>query len=98
TLIFDQPTPLEVARYLVAEACGTDGVVGESAVPTPRAGTDEPVAIVGMGCRFPGGVEDPEGFWRLVAEGSDAMSGFPGDRGWDLESLDVSDPVDGRVG
>ncbi|MEU6201931.1 beta-ketoacyl synthase N-terminal-like domain-containing protein, partial [Streptomyces sp. NPDC047061] len=55
----------------------------------------EPVAIVGMGCRFPGGVEDPEGFWRLVAAGTDAMSGFPGDRGWDLEGSGVFDPDDG---
>ncbi|WP_435179501.1 phosphopantetheine-binding protein, partial [Actinacidiphila sp. bgisy145] len=67
TLVFDYPVPLELARYLVAEACGADGVVGESAVPVVRVGVDEPVAIVGMGCRFPGGVEDPEGFWRLVA-------------------------------
>ncbi|MEU6201960.1 type I polyketide synthase, partial [Streptomyces sp. NPDC047061] len=87
TLVFDQPTPLEVARYLVAEACGVDGVVGESAVPVVRVGADEPVAIVGMGCRFPGGVEDPEGFWRLVAAGSDAMSGFPVNRGWDTSGL-----------
>ncbi|WP_413100007.1 SDR family NAD(P)-dependent oxidoreductase [Streptomyces sp. Inha503] len=44
----------------------------------------EPVAIVGMGCRFPGGAESPEDFWRLLAEGADTMSGFPADRGWDV--------------
>ncbi|MFI2190967.1 SDR family NAD(P)-dependent oxidoreductase, partial [Streptomyces sioyaensis] len=86
TLVFDQPTPLEVARYLVAEACGTTEVVGTAVVPAVRLGTDEPVVIVGMGCRFPGGVEDPEGFWQLVAGGTDAMTGFPTNRGWETPS------------
>ncbi|MFI2190959.1 SDR family NAD(P)-dependent oxidoreductase, partial [Streptomyces sioyaensis] len=93
TLVFDQPTPVEVARYVVAEACGTDGAVGDTAVQVVRVGTDEPVAIVGMGCRFPGGVEDPEGFWQLVAGGTDAMSGFPANRGWEMPGL--SDSGDG---
>ncbi|WP_435179445.1 SDR family NAD(P)-dependent oxidoreductase, partial [Actinacidiphila sp. bgisy145] len=98
TLVFDQPTPVELARYLVAETCGTEGAegtAGGATVPAVRAGADEPVAIVGMGCRFPGGAEDPEGFWRLVAGGTDAMSGFPGDRGWDLEGSGVFDPDGG---
>jgi acyl transferase domain-containing protein len=47
---------------------------------------EEPIAIVGMGCRFSGGVRDPEGLWRLVDSGTDAMGGFPDDRGW--EALD----------
>ncbi|MEV6319322.1 beta-ketoacyl synthase N-terminal-like domain-containing protein, partial [Streptomyces sp. NPDC051776] len=53
----------------------------------------EPVAIVGLGCRFPGGADTPEEFWRLLAEGRDTVSDFPADRGWDLDA--VFDPAGG---
>ena len=59
-----------------------------------EAGEREPVAIVGMGCRFPGGVRSPEDFWELVAAGTDAISGFPADRGWETDG--PAEPEPGR--
>ncbi|WP_248001497.1 type I polyketide synthase [Streptomyces sp. RPA4-5] len=80
TLVFDHPTPRELAVQLRGELLGT-----KSPDDTVRAGAvavDEPIAIIAMSCRYPGGVETPEQLWRLVADEVDAVSGLPGDRGW----------------
>ncbi|HEX6354482.1 type I polyketide synthase [Actinophytocola sp.] len=90
TLVFDYPTPLALARYLRDEL--GDTVAGTPAAPVVSTRADEPIAIVGMACRLPGGVADPDDLWRLVFEGREGLSPFPDDRGWDLDGLFDADP------
>ncbi|MEV5556853.1 type I polyketide synthase [Nonomuraea wenchangensis] len=96
TLAFDFPTPELVAEYVRAAVLG---------LPVPEPGADradvldatpdtdaDPVVIVGIGCRFPGGVDTAEGLWRIFAEEREVLGDFPTDRGWDLENLFDPDP------
>ncbi|WP_371501897.1 SDR family NAD(P)-dependent oxidoreductase [Kitasatospora sp. NBC_00374] len=91
TVVFDYPTPTAVAAYLLTEALGLRDAVAERA-PVLAAVADDPIVIVGMACRYPGGVRSPEDLWTMVAGGTDGISSFPTDRGWDVENLYHPDP------
>jgi acyl transferase domain-containing protein/D-arabinose 1-dehydrogenase-like Zn-dependent alcohol dehydrogenase/acyl carrier protein len=94
TLVFDHPTPTAVTEYVLSGVDGTRKAAKNQVKPTrlSSAHTDEPIAIVGMSCRYPGGISSPEGLWDLVARGVDGIGEFPEDRGWGLEDLFDPDP------
>jgi acyl transferase domain-containing protein len=94
TLLFDHPTPAALAAHLLGELTGVSGAEtsGATGMQTPTAGGDERIALVGIGCRFPGGVRSPRDLWELVSSGGDAIADFPTDRGWDLDALYDPDP------
>jgi len=81
TALFDHPTPAALAAYLAA------GEPEDPTTTTVPATTEEPIAIVGMSCRFPGGARSPEDLWRLVRDGVDAIGDAPSDRGWDAAGI-----------
>ncbi|MBX7454697.1 type I polyketide synthase [Mycolicibacterium sp. 3033] len=91
TLIFDYPTPDALAGYIRTELAGAAPAAPAEA-PTARSVIDEPIAVVGMACRYPGGVTSPEDLWRMVSDGRDVLSDFPADRGWDIAELFDADP------
>ncbi|NUT97558.1 MAG: SDR family NAD(P)-dependent oxidoreductase, partial [Saccharothrix sp.] len=84
TLVFDHPTPAALAAHLAGR--------GEQRAAPVVVSADEPIAIVGMACRLPGGVRSPEDLWRLVADERDVVGPFPTDRGWDLAGVYDADP------
>ncbi|WP_250405191.1 type I polyketide synthase [Streptomyces cellostaticus] len=89
TLIFDYPNSFALASFLQDELLGSRAPDTAHRAPASAgpATDDDPIAIVAMSCRFPGGVRTPEDLWELLVTGRDAISGFPADRGWDLDGL-----------
>ncbi|GAA5202317.1 hypothetical protein GCM10023322_84100 [Rugosimonospora acidiphila] len=103
TLVFDHPTVADLAAHLAVElgiesvAAVANGAVAPAPVQ-PAPVDDDPIAVVAMACRYPGGVSSPEDLWELVSGGVDAIAGFPLDRGWDVEHLYDPEPaVPGKV-
>ncbi|MES4907285.1 MULTISPECIES: SDR family NAD(P)-dependent oxidoreductase [unclassified Streptomyces] len=102
TLLFDYPTPRLLVEHLREElsgpdlpddeAAGRDAAAGRDGAAGRSATDDDAIAIVGMACRYPGGVSSPEDLWRLVSDEVDAISPFPGDRGWSLDDSAASGP------
>ncbi len=90
TLVFDHPNPAALATHLHAQLLGTGQV--RPTITRTAITDDDPIAIVAMSCRYPGGVRTPEDLWHLVASGSEAITGFPTNRGWNLDELYHPDP------
>ena len=91
TLVFDYPTPETLAAYLDVQL-GAGDATPATPIRAIAQSDDEAIAIVGMSCRYPGGVESPEDLWDLVATGTDAVAGFPTGRGWDIDGIYDADP------
>ncbi|MGW2442374.1 type I polyketide synthase, partial [Streptomyces goshikiensis] len=91
TLVYDYPTSSALAEYLRGELMG-NAPKADAPQHVAAATDDDPIAIVAMSCRFPGGVRTPEDLWRLLAQGTDAVADFPTDRGWDLDRLYDANP------
>ncbi|MCX2971893.1 type I polyketide synthase, partial [Streptomyces marinisediminis] len=89
TLVFDYPTTTQLAHHLHQQLHpDTTTPPTNTTTTAPTAPTDdEPIAIIGMACRYPGGITNPDDLWHLITNGNDAITPFPTDRGWDLSGL-----------
>nr|WP_255306520.1 type I polyketide synthase [Streptomyces sp. Wb2n-11] len=92
TLVFDYPTVETLVSHLLEELLGADAAVALPIAAPAQSVADDPIVVVGMSCRYPGGVTTPEDLWRLATEGSDVISAFPANRGWDVDGLFDPDP------
>ncbi|MEV0391450.1 type I polyketide synthase, partial [Nonomuraea sp. NPDC050643] len=108
TLIFDHPTPTALAQHLHQQLTTTSSKTTtttgtnssrstttntpHTTLPATSTTSNEPIAIIGIGCRFPGGVTSPDDLWNLVHNGIDAIGDLPHDRGWNLDTLYHPDP------
>ncbi|WP_326794335.1 type I polyketide synthase [Streptomyces sp. NBC_01808] len=97
TAVFDHPTPQALADHLRAELLESEEAAAPAA-PTAaaRAGDDDPIAVVAMSCRYPGGVDSPADLWDLLSRGAEGTSTFPENRGWDIDA--IYDPSGERPG
>ena len=96
TILFDHPTADALARFLIAELFGSERKPAVQHAPSPQNETDDPIAIVGIACRFPGDVRSPEDLWRILQEGQDLIGDFPSNRGWNVDGIFDPDPDDDR--
>ncbi|MFG2050618.1 type I polyketide synthase [Micromonospora sp. NPDC048935] len=90
TLVFDYPTPRVLAEHLRTTLTGGDHT--PDSVAAVHTGAEDPIVIVGMACRLPGGVASPDDLWRLVDSAGDAITPLPTGRGWDVDGLYDPDP------
>jgi acyl transferase domain-containing protein len=97
TVAFDYPTIESLSDFLELKLAGTSPDQQRIHTSTGRADLHEPLAIIGMGCRFPGGAKNPEEFWNVLKSGNDAITEIPRDR-WDKELYYDPDPeVPGKM-
>ncbi|KAK4495334.1 hypothetical protein PRZ48_013665 [Zasmidium cellare] len=97
TLLFDHSTPRKLAERVYGLLSGEQSTPLSTPLSAPPSSAqlfcaDDPIAIISIACRYPGGIASPEDLWRVVEEGIDVTSDFPTDRGWDLETFYNPDP------
>ncbi len=92
TLAFDYPTVDAITQYLLKEIANQGAPAAITKKPARASTVDEPIAIVGMACRYPGGITTPESFWHLLDQGIDAVTEMPHER-WDVDALYDPDPT-----